>query len=89
MYMPENLNQIRAYIQPHRLYTVQGKVVGKNKALAAPKTDKTERSKPSTYAQGTEYSQRSKPKGKGCIYLPWKPKAGATLTAVGRKFDTT
>ena len=60
-----------------------------HKALTAPKTDNTERCKRSTYAQVTERSQRSKPKGKGCTYLPWKPNAGPTLTAVGRKFDTT
>ena len=89
MYMPGNLNQIPAYMQPNRLHTVQGTAVGKNKALTAPKTENTKRCKRSTYAQVTERSQRSKPKGKGCTYLPWKPNAGPTLTAVGRKFDTT
>ena len=39
MYMPTNLNQTQAYIQPNRLYTVQSTVVSTkhNKALAAPK----------------------------------------------------
>ena len=29
MYMPGNLNQIPAYMQPNRLHTVQGTVVGR------------------------------------------------------------
>ena len=31
MYMPGNLNQIPAYMQPNRLHTVQGTAVGKTK----------------------------------------------------------
>ena len=31
MYMPGNLNQIPAYMQPNRLHTVQGTVVGVTK----------------------------------------------------------
>ena len=31
MYTPGNLNQIAAYMQPNRLHTVQGTVVGKTK----------------------------------------------------------
>ena len=45
MYMPANLNQIPAYMQPKRLYTVQSTVVHTKhkKALAAPKAVKVER----------------------------------------------
>ena len=42
MYMQGNLSQIPAYIQPNKLYTVQGTVAGKkhNKELRAPEADK-------------------------------------------------
>ena len=53
MYMPANLNQIPAYMQPKRLYTVQSTVVHTkhNKALAAPKAVKVERCQRSRYTE--------------------------------------
>ena len=47
MYMPGNLNQIPAYMQPNRLYTVQSTVVHTkhDKGLQAPKAVKVERCK--------------------------------------------
>ena len=53
MYMPANLNQIPAYMQPKRLYTVQSTVVHTkhNKALAAPKAVKVERCQRSRYTK--------------------------------------
>ena len=53
MYMPANLNQIPAYMQPKRLYTVQSTIVHTkhNKALAAPKAVKVERCQRSRYTK--------------------------------------
>ena len=53
MYMPANLNQIPAYMQPKRLYTGQSTVVHTkhNKALAAPKAVKVERCQRSRYTK--------------------------------------
>ena len=53
LYMPANINEIPAYMQPKRLYTVQSTVVHTKhkKALAAPKAVKVERCQHSRYTR--------------------------------------